>query len=130
VVRLVVVFAVLPWAADVALTFYAAKKVPAIARVVPAELGDHTVSQTPGTKLSYLGYEFETPESDLDQSKTELYPKDKPDKTAVVLMFRSGRRLRQTAFPNGEWESLFTTGFRLSPPQFEQFVGHAAAKSH
>jgi hypothetical protein len=97
--------------------------------VVPAELGDHTVSQTPGTKLSYLGYEFETPWSDLDQSKTERYPKDKPDKTAVVLTFRSGLRLRLTAFPNGEWETLFTTDLKLSPQQFEQFVGREGAKS-
>ncbi|HWO34707.1 MAG TPA: hypothetical protein VNO32_38435, partial [Candidatus Acidoferrum sp.] len=84
---------------------------------------------TPGTKLSYLGYEFETPWSDLDPSKTERYPKDKPDKTAVVLTFRSGLRLRLTAFPNGEWETLFTTDLKLSPQQFEQFVGREGAKS-
>jgi hypothetical protein len=113
----------------VALSFYAAKKVPAVARVVPAELKDHTVSQTPGTRLSYLGYQFEARWSDLDQSKTELYPRDKPDKTAVVLTFRSGLRLRLTAFPNGEWKTLFTTDFKLSPQQFEQFVGHDGAKS-
>ena len=129
VVTLAVVFTVVRWAADVALTFYAAKKVPAIARVVPTELKDHTVSQAPGTRLSYLGYDFEVPWSDLDESKTELYPKDKPDKTTVVLTFRSGLRLQVTAFPTGEWKTLFTTDFKLSPQQFEQFVGHEASKS-
>jgi hypothetical protein len=129
VVALVVIFTVVRWAADVALTFYAAKKAPAVARVVPAELRDHTVSRSPGTKLSYLGYDFETPWSDLDGSKTELYPKDRLDKTAVVLTFRSGLRLRLTAFPNGEWKTLFTTDFKLSPQQFEQFVGREGAKS-
>jgi hypothetical protein len=129
VVTLVVIFTVVRWAADVALTFYAAKQVPAVSRVVPAELTDDTISQAPGTKLSYLGYDFEIPWNDLDQSKTELYPKDKPDKTAVVLTFRSGLRLRLTAFPTGEWRTLFTTDFKLSPQQFEQFVGHEGAKS-
>jgi hypothetical protein len=129
VVTLVVIFTVVRWAADVAFTFYSAKKVPAIARVVPTELRDHTISQAPGMRLSYLGYGFEVPWSDLDESKTEVYPKDKPDKTMVVLTFRSGLRLRVTAFPTGEWMTLFTTDFKLSPQQYEQFVGHEAAKS-
>jgi hypothetical protein len=129
VLTVVVIFTVVRWAADLALTFYAAKKVPGVAKVVPTELTDDTVSPAHGTKLSYLGYDFEIPWTDLDESKTELYPKDKPDKTAVVLTFRSGLRLRVTAFTPGEWATLFATDFKLSPQQFEQFVGHEGAKS-
>jgi hypothetical protein len=72
---------------------------------------------------------FEVPWNDLDESKTELYPKDKPLKTMVILTFRSGLRLSMTAFPVGEPAKLFAADFKLSPGQFEQFVGHEAAKS-
>jgi len=37
-------------------------------------LKDTSVSEAPGTKLSYFGYEFEVPWSDLDESQTKLYP--------------------------------------------------------
>lgn len=129
VITLAVILVCVYWIGPVALSFYAARKVPPMARVVPTELKDHSVSQAPGMKLSYLGYDFEVPWNDLDESKTELYPKDKPDKTMVVLTFRSGLRLRVTAFPTGEWMTLFTRDFKLSPQQFDQFVGHEAAKS-
>lgn len=129
VVTLVITFTVVRWAAWVTLTLWEARRATAVAKVVPTELTDDTVSPAHGTKLSYLGYDFEIPWTDLDGSKPELYPKDKPDKTAVVLTFRSGLRLRVTAFSPGEWKTLFTTDFKLSPQQFEQFVGHEGAKS-
>jgi hypothetical protein len=129
IITVVVIFTVARWAADVALSFWEVRKVPAVAKVVPVDLQDRRISQVPGKRLSYVGYDLDVPWDDLDESKTEEYPKDKPDKTAVVLTFRSGLRLRLTAFPNGEWETLFTTDFKLSPQQFEQFVGHEAAKS-
>jgi hypothetical protein len=90
VVTLAVVFVGLNWIAPVALSFYAAKKAPAVASIVPTELNDKSVSQAPGTKLSYFGYEFEVPWSDFDETRTKLYPKDKPEKTRVDLRFHSG----------------------------------------
>jgi hypothetical protein len=103
VVTLAVIFVGVYWVAPVALSFYAAKKVPPVARIVPTELKDKSVSVAPGTKLSYVGYEFEVPWSDLDETQTKLYPKDKPEKTRVVLAFRSGLRLMVTAIPAHEW---------------------------
>ena len=58
------------WVAPVALSFDAARKASPVVRVVPTDLKDLSVSQTPGTKLSYVGYEFEIPRSDLDETRT------------------------------------------------------------
>jgi hypothetical protein len=129
VLTFAVILVVVNWIAPVALSFYAAKKVPSVARVVPTELKDLSVSQAPGMKLSYLGYEFEVPWSDLDESNTTLYPKDKPEKTRVVLAFRSGLQLVVTAVPPREWAHYFATDWKLSPQQVEAFMGHEAAMS-
>jgi hypothetical protein len=103
VVTLAVVFVGVGWVAPVALSFYLVRKAPAVARIVPTDLKDNSVSQGPGTKLSYFGYEFEVPWSDLDEAQTKLYPADKPEKTRVDLHFRSGLRLWVTALPAHEW---------------------------
>jgi len=95
-----VVFVGVEWIAPVALSYYGARKAPAVARVVPTELKDQTVSQASGSRLSYFGYEFEVPWNDLDEAQTKLYPKDKP--TRVVLVFQSGLRLMITALPARE----------------------------
>ncbi|MGB6775498.1 MAG: hypothetical protein WBE45_14035, partial [Terriglobales bacterium] len=77
----------------------AARKVPPVARIVPTDLKDQSISEAPGTKLSYLGYEFEVPWSDLDKTQTKLYPNDKPAKYMVDLHFSSGLRLLFKACP-------------------------------
>ncbi len=132
-ISLVAAFAVVlvgaNWVAPVALSFYAARKVPAIAKVVPENLKDNSLSQALGLKLSYLGYEFEVPWSDLDAAKTELYPKDKPDKTRVVLTFRSGLRLMVTAIPSHEFASEFAADFKMPADKFEAIFGRGTAAS-
>jgi hypothetical protein len=102
-VTLTVIFVGVGWVAPVALSLYAAKKVPPVARIVPTDLKDKSVSEIPGTKLAYFGYEFEVPWGDLDETQTKLLPADKPHKTAVDLHFRSGLRLWVTALPAHEW---------------------------
>jgi hypothetical protein len=130
VITLAVIFAAVRWIAPVALSFYAAKKVPSIARIVPTELKDHSVSQAPGVKLSYFGYEFEVPWSNLDESKAILYPKDKPEKTRVVLTFRSGLRLMVTAVPAREFANEFTKeDFKMTPQKFEAVFGQGTTTS-
>src|ERR1700691_359538 len=124
-----VILVVVNWIAPVALSFYAAQKVPAVARVVPMDLKDPSVSQAPGMKLSYLGYEFEVPWSDLDESKTTLYPKDRPEKTRVVLAVRSGLQLMATAVPAREFAHEFATDFKLPAPKFEAVFGPGTATS-
>jgi hypothetical protein len=106
-ITVVVTFAVIIvgayWVAPVALSFYAARKVPPVARIVPTELKDKSVSQAPGIKLSYFGYEFEIPWNDLDVTQTKLYPKDKPEKTRGDFYFHSGLRLVVKALPAHIW---------------------------
>jgi len=84
VVTLTVIFVGVSWIAPVVLSFYAARKAPPVARVVPTDLKDQSVSEAPGKKLSYFGYEFQIPWSDLDEAQTKLYPKDKADKTRSI----------------------------------------------
>ena len=63
------------WAVPVALSYYAVRKAPSIVRIVPTALSDVSISDAPGIKLSYLGYAFDAPWTDLDESQTKLYPK-------------------------------------------------------
>ena len=97
------------WIVPVAVSFYSANKLPATAKVVPTDLQDHSVSQAPGTRLSYVGYDFEVPWTDLDNAKTTLYPKDKSEKNEVILTFRSGLRLAVTAVPAKEFAHEFAS---------------------
>jgi hypothetical protein len=129
VVTLAVIFVCIYWVAPVAVSFYAARTALPVARIAPTELKDHSVSQSPGTKLSYLGYEFEVPWSDLDEAKTALYPKDKPEKTRVVLTFRSGLRLMVTAVRPREFAELWATDFKIQPRGVEILFGPGSSTS-
>jgi hypothetical protein len=129
VVTLSVVFVGVNWIAPAALSFYAAKKAPQIARVVPTDLKDNSVSEARGKKLSYFGYEFEIPWNDLDKSQITLYPKDKPEKTRVELRFRSGLRLLVTAIPPRRWSGSLAENFDVSPQAIEAGFGHETMKS-
>jgi hypothetical protein len=106
---------------EVADSFYAAKKAR-FARIVPTDLKDKSVSQAPGTKLSYFGYEFEVPWSDLDETQTKLYPAGNPGKCKVDLHFRSGLRLVVTAVPPREWARTFVTEFKTSPQKVDAAI--------
>jgi hypothetical protein len=129
VITVAVILAGLYRIAPIAISFYTARKALPVARIVPTELKDHSVSQAPGTRLSYLGYEFEVPWSDLDEAKTALYPRDKPEKTRVVLAFRSGLRLMVTAVAAREFAQLWATDFKMPPQNFEAVFGRGTATS-
>jgi hypothetical protein len=128
VVTLAVIFVGVYWIAPVALSFYAAKKAPPIARIVPTDLKDKSVSEGPGKKLSYFGYEFEVPWSDLDETQTKLYPKEKPEKTKVDLYFRSGLRLLVSTTPPREWAKQLTE-MASNPHGIESIFGRETMKS-
>jgi hypothetical protein len=128
VVTLAVFFAGVYWIAPVALSFYAARKAPPVARIVPTELKDKTVSEAPGTKLSYFGYEFEVPWSDLDETQTKLHPQNKPEKTMVVLCFRSGLRLLISAAPPREWAKQLAE-MAGNPQGIESIFGRETMRS-
>jgi hypothetical protein len=123
VVTLGVVFVGLSWFVPVALSYYTARKAPPVARIVPTDLSDISVSAAPGKRLSYFGYEFEIPWSDLDESQIGLYPKDKPDKSRVDLRFHSGLRLLVTAFPPRVWVNELATSFKVPPERIESSFG-------
>jgi hypothetical protein len=129
IATLVSVLAAIRWGFPIAVSFYAARKAPAIARITPNKLQDQTVSQAPGARLSYVGYEFEVPWADLDGSKTALYPKDKPDKSKAILTFKSGLKLAITTPPAREYAAEFATDFKWSARTFEAVFGSGTAKS-
>lgn len=116
------------WVAPVALSFDAAKKATPVARVVPTDLKDVSVSQVPGTKVSYVGYEFEIPWTDLDETQTRSVPK-KDDPYMVGLVFRSGLHLIVSAGPAHALPDEFAREWKLSPQALETFFGQEAAQS-
>jgi hypothetical protein len=79
---------------------------------------DHTISQPAGTRLSYLGYDFEAPWNDLDQSKTELYPKEKSEKRSVICVFNSGLRLVAQGYSTTRIRRFVGHGFQDSAADF------------
>jgi hypothetical protein len=129
VVTLAVTFGGVYWIAPVALSYYAAKKAPPVARIVPTDLKDKSVSEAPGTKLSYFGYEFEVPWSDLDETQTKLYPKDKPEKFIVDLHFHSGLRLVVSAAPPRVWANGTTDAEKGAVLAVASAFGQEAIKS-
>jgi hypothetical protein len=72
---LVVIVAALSWIGP-AVVVYFAKTAPAVTRVVPVGLKDVSPSLGPGGNISYFGYEFEVPWSDLDESQTQIFPEN------------------------------------------------------
>ena len=127
IVTLAIVFVSVEWIAPVALSYYGAMKAPAVARIVPADLQDQTVSRAPGLLLLYFGHEFEVPWNDLDQTQTKLYPSGKPNR--VVLSFRSGLRMIVTAVPAREWVNGLPAQLKVSPQGLESTFGHEAMQS-
>jgi len=124
------VFLCVRWVGPVALSFYAARKALPVTRIVPTNLDDQSVSESPGATLARFGYEFEIPWTDLDESKTKLYPENKPTKTMGVLTFHSGLRLIIVSIPPREMVQEFTKGdFHMSPGQVDALFGPGASTS-
>jgi hypothetical protein len=67
---------------------YLTRKTPAVS-MAPAQLADFSISQSPGRKLSYFGYEFEVPWNDVDEAKSGLIP----DSNKAMIVFQSGNSL-------------------------------------
>jgi hypothetical protein len=129
VVTLAVILACIYWVAPIALSFYAARKVPPVARITPTDLKDHSVSQASGMNVSCIGYGFEVPWNDLDESKTQLFPKDKPNKTMAILAFQSGLRLMVTYSNPRSFADQFGRDFKMPPQAFDAVFGPGAASS-
>jgi hypothetical protein len=124
-ITLAVIFVGVQCIAPAALSFYAVRNALPVARIVPTDLKDKSVSETPGKKLSYFGYEFDVPWSDLDETQTKLYPNDKPDKTRVDLRFRSGLRVLVSAIPPRSWATELSTDFKVPLQRVESSFGES-----
>ncbi len=129
VIALVLIIASVFYLAPVVLSFYAARKAVPVTRVVPKELPDRTISQAKAVRLSYVGYDFEVPWNDLDESKTLLYPKDNPAKTRAVLVFRSGLRVMVTSLRPGESAETWETEFKVPAQNIETIFGPGSSTS-
>jgi hypothetical protein len=129
VVTLSVIFVGVTWIAPVALSYWSARKALPVTRVVPAELQDRSVSEAPGQKLSYFGYEFEVPWSDLDETQTKMYPVNGTTKCRAVLHVRSGLQLSFAVIPPHEWVGGLAESFHSTPQNVERAFGHEAMKS-
>lgn len=127
VITLAVIAFLAFWVAPVALSFDAARKAPPAARVVPTDLKDLSVSQVPGAKVSYVGYEFEIPWNDLNESQTRSVPRDHPE--MVALVFQSGLHLIVGASPARVFPNGFAEGWKFSPQNLESVFGRGAARS-
>jgi hypothetical protein len=127
VITLGVIALAVYWIAPVALSFDAARRASPVARVVPTDLKDLSMSQVPGRRLSYVGYEFEVPWNDLDESQTRSVPKDHPE--MIALVFRSGLHLIVSASPARVFPNGFAREMKLSPQSLESVFGHGAEQS-
>ena len=115
------------YVAPVALSFDAARKAPPAARVVPTNLKDLSVSQVPGTKVSYVGYEFEIPWTDLDQSQIRSVPKDHPEMVASGLPIRIA--LDSERQPTAHASKRIRREWKISPQKLESFFGRGSSQS-
>ena len=126
-VALAVTVAVITWGAPIALSIYAARKAPNVARATPSHCRISRFPTTPGGELSYFGYEFEVPWNDLDPPRTKLYPPDKPNR--VVFTFKSGLRLMVTDLPAAEWVRGLSSDFKVPPETIAATFGQEAIRS-
>jgi len=120
---LVLVFGSLNWVLPVGMSLYFARTAPAITHIVPQPLKDTSVSTAPGTKLSYVGYEFEVPWTDLDSNSTQLFPRNSATQNRADLQFRSGLRLVLTALPPAEWVENLARETNSDPAKIEAMFG-------
>jgi hypothetical protein len=80
-------------------------------------------------RLSYVGYEFDVPWNDLDESNIQFFPKNKPSKTMALLAFRSGLRLMVGYSPPRTFADEFASDFKMPPQALDAVFGPGAANS-
>jgi hypothetical protein len=101
---------------------YTAKQVP-IVRKVPVRLTDSALTQSPGRKVGFCGYDFDVPWSDLNDSKTKSSP------TKRVMYFDSGLIVAVTCSPPRTFVNTFLSAGKITPEDFRQVYGDDALQS-
>lgn len=69
---LAILFIAIRYAVNVSGSYDTVKELPATEKVIPTDLKDKSVSNASGMKLSYFGYTFDVPWTDLDKTQTKL----------------------------------------------------------
>ncbi len=80
-------------------SYYLKRTAPASSYVVPTDLQDLSVSEAPGMKLTYFGYEFEVPWSDLREAERKPYTSKNSGREWACVTFESGLRMSISAAP-------------------------------
>jgi hypothetical protein len=103
-------------------TRYIARKAP-IVKKAPVELTDLSISQSPGRKLNYLGYEFEVPWNDVDDDKTKQVGE------MHVIVFRSGNSISFSRAQPKEFVNAFLSSAKDDPDMLRKLYGEDALQS-
>lgn len=103
-------------------TRYIAWKAP-IVKKAPIELTDLSISQMPGRKLSYFGYEFEVPWNDVDNDKTKQVGE------MQVIVFRSGNSILFSKMPPKEFVNTFLSMSKENSAGLRAIYGEDALQS-
>jgi hypothetical protein len=99
------------------------RKLPFVNRT-PVELTDLSISRAPGLTLSYFGYEFDVPWTDIDEAKTKIIGGNK-----VIIFFRSGNVLSVWSGPPHEFMNGFFELGKIDRDTFQKVYGDEALHS-
>ena len=102
---------------------YLARKIPVVT-LAPAQLIDLSTSQSPGKKLSYFGYEFEVPWSDVDDAKTKLIGDNKE-----LIVFQSGNSLSVWHGSPRAFVNSLLSNDKIDPSTVRRLYGDEALSS-
>ncbi len=100
-----------------------ARKLPFI-KQTPIQLTDLSISQGPGMKLSYFGYEFEIPWTDIDQEKSKIIGGNK-----AIIVFDSGNALSVWSGPPHEFMNGLLEQGKIDRDTFRKVYGDEALQS-
>ncbi len=103
-------------------THYVGWKFPLVKKT-PTELTDLSISQAPGQRLSYFGYEFEVPWGDLDEGKMKRMGKRQ------LIVFRSGNAILFSRAAPKEFVQTFLSTTKVDPDKVRNLWGEEALAS-
>jgi hypothetical protein len=103
-------------------TRYLGWKFPLVEKT-PIELADLSISQAPGQRLSYFGYEFEVPWDDLDEGKMKQVGKGQ------LIVFCSGNAILFSRAAPKEFVQTFLSSTKVDPDKVRRLWGEEALES-
>jgi hypothetical protein len=91
----------------------------------PVALTDLSISQSPGRKFSYFGYDFEVPWDDVDPVKTRVMGDNKS-----IIVFRSGNAISFWSADAYGLLSAYMAKEKMDRNSMEQLFGEEAGQSN